>query len=196
MRMSKEVLRGCARIVLEDDGYQVSLKPGPGIVAGARLSIAKGSTIRTVAVRTSVDRDLGLVRRSDGQWRTIMRVGQVIVSTPSSNNPNNLDVFSFDPKLLMEIFDDAVKAKGDQRSDFRLPVFIALDDKESKSGSVLPGLSARAQWRKTITPNEDMLRRTSQSRAGLGFIERVKREFAEINGVDVSKVVVDFRIVA
>jgi hypothetical protein len=194
MRVSKEILRVCARIALEDDGYEVSFKPGPGVVAGSRLSIAKGSTTRTVAVRTSLDRELGLVRRSDGQWRTITKVGEVIVSAPS-NNQNQVEILSFDPKLLAEIFDDAVKAKGDQRSDFRLPVFIPLDDKESKFGSVLRGLSTRAQWRKAITPNEDMLRRASQAR-GLGFIERVKREFAELNGVDVSKVVVDFRIIA
>ena len=30
---------------------------------------------------------------------------------------------------------------------------------------------------------------------GLGFVERVKREFAELNGVDISKVLVNFQII-
>jgi hypothetical protein len=29
----------------------------------------------------------------------------------------------------------------------------------------------------------------------VGFVERVKREFAELNGVDISKVIVNFQII-
>jgi hypothetical protein len=47
-----------------------------------------------------------------------------------------------------------------------------------------------------MKPDEEMLRKSAEQSSARSFIERVKREFYEINGVDVSKVVVEFRIVA
>jgi hypothetical protein len=73
----------------------------------------------------------------------------------------------------------------------RLPLFIPLDDKRlRRTGAVTPGLKEKSQWREIITPDEEMLRKGTAR----GFIERVRREFADINGVDVSKVKVHFAI--
>jgi hypothetical protein len=63
-----------------------------------------------------------------------------------------------------------------------------------RTGAVTPGLKEKSRWQEIITPDEEMLRKGYEQLSARGFIERVKREFAEINGVDVSKVKVRFEI--
>jgi hypothetical protein len=197
MKLTKHVLREAARRVLERRGDLVSPKPGAGIVPGARLTAEKaGSKPRTVSVRTSVDRELGLMRNERGRWRTISKVDEVLVAVPSDDK-TSVEVMSFDPNLLKEIFDEALNKRPNLKKDYRLPLFIPLDDKRlRRTGAVTPGLKEKSQWQEIITPDEEMLRKGTEQSSARGFIERVKREFAEINGVDVSKVIVEFRIVA
>jgi hypothetical protein len=74
---------------------------------------------------------------------------------------------------------------------------MPLDTKRLRStGAIIPGLKEKSIWRKIMKPDEEMLRKSAEQSSARSFIERVKREFYEINGVDVSKVVVEFRIVA
>jgi hypothetical protein len=70
MRLRKSVLRECARLALEGRGFKVELISGPGIVPGARLRAIKGSEEREIAVRSSLDREVGLTRRPNGAWAT------------------------------------------------------------------------------------------------------------------------------
>ena len=68
MKLTKHVLRKAARRVLERRGNEVTPKPGAGIVPGARLTAKKsGSKPRTVSVRTSLVRELGLMRNEQGR---------------------------------------------------------------------------------------------------------------------------------
>jgi hypothetical protein len=66
---------------------------------------------------------------------------------------------------------------------------VSLD--KAKSGMV-SGLKTKTQLREVLA-----LKSVSpQGNANAGFVERVKREFAELMGIDVSKVTVDFHIKA
>ena len=97
-------------------------------------------------------------------------------------------------KTVIAIFNAAVEKVGKRTLSPKAPVFVALDDVPGKgSGALAGGLAAHAKWREEISVKSIAAKLPDQSD---GIIERVKREFAERNEVDVSKVVVEFRIVA
>jgi len=63
----RQVLRRCARDALEGLGYSVRQITAARVVPGARLQVKKsGDSIRPVAVRTSINRKVGLTYRSEG----------------------------------------------------------------------------------------------------------------------------------
>ena len=196
MPISKEQMRDAARRTLTSRLYGPVTVSGPGIVPGARLKATTGPAAgKEIAVRTSRDREVGLLRRYDDRnWRTIPKVHEVVVAVPSLRDPNSLiEVFCFDRQTVIAKFDAAIKKAGKPSLSPKAPVFVALDDiPQSGSGALAGGLGRQAKWREEI-PKSITARLSNQSD---GFIERVKREFAERNGVDVAKVTVEFRIVA
>jgi len=197
MRITKQQLRDAALAAVKIREYAPVLVSGPGIVRGARLKATAGPISgKQVAVRTSQDREVGLLRRDDDRtWRTIPRVRELVVAVPSlTNQESSIEVLCFDSKTVIELFDAAVKKAGKRALSYKAPVFMALEDSPKKgSGALAGGLGAKAKWREEIPVASIAANPPDQSD---GFIERVKREFAERNGVDVSKVVVEFRIVA
>jgi hypothetical protein len=187
MRLRKSVLRECARLALEQRGYRVELMSGPGIVPGARLRAIKGSEERVVAVRVSLDREVGLTRRPDGSWATIPRMDEVVVVVPSNDDSDTAEVLGFAPNVIIAAFDAALAALERANPDFsrKAPIFVDVDD---------VGLKAKAQWQ-TVLPLASVPRHLpSQTGSAVGFIERVRQEFAELHGVDVGNVTVEFRI--
>jgi hypothetical protein len=180
MSITKTQLRTCARAALEQRrGYFVEVDKGQGFVPGARLTASKAGKRIKVAVRTSLDREIGLMRDHDGNWRTIPKVGLVVVAVRAVGDPASVEVFGFDPKILKKEFDAALAAQRERNQDLshKAPIFMSLDE-----------ISGKKQWR-------ELLPLSSVSTQGkVGFIERVKREFAELMGVDVSKVTVDFHL--
>jgi hypothetical protein len=197
MPITKQQLRDGAREAVTNRQYAPVPVSGPGIVPGARLKATSGPAAgQQIAVRTSQDREVGLLRRHDSpRWRTIPKVHEVVVAVPSLTNPDSsIEVLCFDSKTVIAIFDAAVEKAGKRTLSHKAPVFVALDDVPQKgSGALAGGLGAQAKWREEISVESIAAKLPDQSD---GFIERVKREFAERNGVDVSKVVVEFRIVA
>ena len=197
MPITKQQLRDGACEVLTNRQYAPELVSGPGIVPGARLRATAGPAAgKQIAVRTSQDREVGLLRRHDSRkWRTIPKVHEVVVAVPSLTNPDSsIEVLCFDPKTVIALFDAAVEKAGSRTLSYKAPVFMALDDSPQKgSGALAGGLGAKAKWWEEISVESVAAKLPDQSD---GFIERIKREFAERNGVDVSKVVVEFRIVA
>jgi hypothetical protein len=195
MRITKAQLRACARAALEQRrGYLVTVDKGQGFVPGARLTAIKGAREIKVAVRTSLDREIGLMRDHDGNWRTIPKVAMVVVAVPAVDDPASVEVFGFDPKVLKREFDAALAAQLERHPDLshKAPIFVSLDKVSGKAKSgVISGLKTKRQWREVLLLNSVSL---PQGDASVGFIERVKREFAELMGVDVSKVTVDFHI--
>lgn len=197
MLIRKQRLRDAGLEALTTRQYEPKLVSGPGIVPGARLKATAGPIAgEQIAVRTSQDREVGLLRRTDnGKWRTIPKVREVVVAVPSLTDPkSSIEVLCFDSKTVIAFFDAAVEKAGSRALSYKAPVFVALDDIPQKgSGALAGGLAAKAKWRQEIPLPSITAKPTDQSD---GFIERVKREFAERNGVDVTKVIVEFRIVA
>lgn len=104
-------------------------------------------------------------------------------------------MLAFDPAKIKQIFDRALKAmkKKGQDPSLEVPVFVPLDHRSRKDvGHDVVGLADRALYVEHLTAKEVI------SLSGLTpeqkWIDRVKREFAERNGVDVRKVSVEFRI--
>ena len=195
MRITKEQLRKGAWQAVSNRHYAPELVSGPGIIPGARLRATAGPAAgKQLAVRTSKDREVGLLRREDnGKWRTIPKMHEVVVAVPSRTNTESIEVLCFDAKTVIELFDAAVEKAGSRAQSFKTPVFVALEDPQKGSSALAGGLGTKAKWREEIPLPSIAAKLPDQSD---GFVERVKREFAARNGVDVSKVVVEFRIVA
>ena len=132
-QITKELLRGAARHILEERrGYRVTVDKRPGVALGARLRAIQGGEEFKIAVRTSVRREVSLMRRDDGNWRTIPTVDEVVVAVPSEDM-TAIEVIGFDPDRMLEVFDAAIKLRtAIQSSD--APIFVALDE-EMKKGS-------------------------------------------------------------
>jgi len=191
----KTDLRRCARRVLEQRGYRVENMKTPGVLPGARLRAIKGTDVQKIAVRTSFDREVGLTRQPDGRWITMSKVDQVFVVVPASDLPDAAEVFGFTPQILISAFDAALAAWTDNKGKLapKVPIFIALDTPERGAfDPVMVGLKDNAEWREVVT----LSREGSERESTMAFIERVKREYADRNGVDVGNVSVEFRIKA
>ena len=174
---------------------RVELINGPGIVPGARLRTLHGTEERRVAVRISLDREVGLTRHPDGRWVTIPSVDQVLVVVPAADDASMAEVLSFDPDTLIDAFNTALAAVGKNKAKLshKAPIFIALDEpSRARHSEANAGLAAKAQWRELVS----VPRHTSQTASRIGFVDRVRREFAEMMGVDVADVVVEFRLVS
>jgi hypothetical protein len=197
MPITKQQLRDAAWEAVTNRGYKPEPVSGPGIVPGARLKATSGPTAgQQIAVRTSQDREVGLLRRHDSpRWRTIPKVHEVVVAVPSLTNPDSsIEVLCFDSKTVIAIFDAAVRKAGKRTLSHKAPVFVALDDNPQKgSGALAGGLAAKAKWQKEISVESIAAKLPDQLDV---LIERVKREFAQRIGVDVTKVVVEIRMVA
>jgi hypothetical protein len=195
MKLSRSQLRECARLALEQRGFSVELIRGSGILQGARLRAKKGSLTRRVAVRTSLEREVGLTRNSDGNWSTIPRMNEVLVAVPSANDRRSAEILSFDPHVLIREFDAALKSRQRENPDFKIksPIFIALDEVIGGDASK-PALKANSQW-STLVPLTSVSRpHFAQNESETEFFDRVKQEFAERHGFDPSKVTVNFSV--
>ena len=193
--LMKGLMRRAAARVLEDKGFQVKELSGKGIRPGARLSAkrVRGSPFE-VAVRTSRERSLGFSRLSDGSWRTLESVRWVVCVIPDEETSSDFAVFAFESEALKPWFDRALKALQDAKRapELGMPIFIPLDDQPKKNvGHDLVGLKKAAIWSERVNPKE--LQEVPSESMEI-FIDRVKREFAERINVDVSKVVVEFRV--
>jgi hypothetical protein len=205
--MDRTVLRACAQAALERRGYKVEALTRPGVISGARLNATKGDQKFLIAVRTSSNRDVTLLRRPDGEWRTIAEVDRVVVAAPAEDDADTVDVFGFKPNEMLELFKQAAAVQRERNSNLSddLPIRVALDEGRSNGfGKSISGLKNKAAWQKAIPIDDRILELSKKlenkaevskkfekkANAKLGFVERVKREFAELIGVDVSKVTV------
>jgi hypothetical protein len=192
----RQMLRRCAQEAMEQRGYTVRQVTAAGIVPGARLQVKKvGEPKKRVAVRTSKDRKVGLMRDPDtGDWRTIPDADEVVVAVQAQDNPNLAEVFGFEPEVLIRAF-NALAAKAlagkSREKALKSPIFIALDHELDDPDELCSNLKKKSSW-SLIVPLK--LQKTA-AEGNVGFVERVKREFAELNGVDISKVLVNFQII-
>src|SRR4051794_21012518 len=194
----KRELRQVARTVLEQKGFQTEERTGKGIRPGARFKAepAKGPALE-VAVRTGRERSLGFSRLNTSSWRTLQSVQLVVAVVPHQDTPGDFEVLAFESKTLKSWYGKALKAleSADRAPELAAPVFIPLDEQSKKNlGHNIVGLKKAALW--SVRINAQRLENAKLSGDLETFIDRVKREFAERNEVDVSKVSVEFRILA
>lgn len=194
-KLRKAHFRECARKALEDLGYSVEDIGGAGVAPGARLRVSKGLKTSNVAVRTSLERKVGLVRNPDGGWMTVPFVDLVVVVTPSAEHPNCAEVLGFASEVLIEAFDDVLAQRKRRNPDFspKAPIFVALDP--IKRGKVMTqGLNELSKWRRDVplasVPNQQSLR----AERATAFADRVKREYAQLIGAEEEDVTVIFQL--
>jgi hypothetical protein len=194
VKIKKEQLRRSAQVALEAQGYSsIEVVSGPGIVPGARLRAIKNGEPRSIAVRTSSDREVGLLRTPKGNWRTVSHVHLVLTAVPANDAPA-VDVLVFDPNILIEVFRATVEAaekKRGNKSNYKVPVFVPLDDvKNSRTKQVLPGLKHRAAWHAVVPlgqlPEQSLASGNEDHRAR--FFENIKQQIADYVGLDISKI--------
>jgi len=193
-RQKKSELRMIGRTVLEDRGYLTELRTGQGLLPGARLRAKKDGEAFDVAVRTSHQRTLSFTMQTSGRWRGLS-VDLVLAVVPAEKNSESVEVLAFDSTVLKDRFDKALKGleHADRPARYEMPVFVPLDRETRKNvGHGVSNLKEVALWTQRVGAAELKFKISIDSVET--FIDRVKREFAERNQVDVSKVVVEFRI--
>jgi hypothetical protein len=193
-RPKKSLLRQLGREALEDEGYETALKKGQGLLPGARLIAKKDGKLLVVAVRTSHERVLSFTMQTNSHWRTLDNVDPVLAVVPAAKNSEFVDIFAFNAVALKAYFDLASKSLGraDRSSSFEMPIFIPIDKESRKNvGHNVSNLKEIKLW-SAVKAAAMKVKMSDDSQET--FIDRVKREFAERNEVDVSKVVVEFRI--
>jgi hypothetical protein len=138
---------------------------------------------------------VGLTRHPNDKWVTVPNVDEVVFAVPALDGSDAAEVLSYSPDVLVDAFDRALEVqKGRNKAlSHKAPIFIALD--ESADGDlVASGLRSKAQWT-TVIPMGS-IRRLAAAR-GESFVEfrqRVHREFAQLQGLDVHEVDVEFII--
>jgi len=198
-RPRRRDMRGFGAFVLEDCcGYKVKPKSGPRMVPGSQVSATKGAKTIDFAIRTSSSRNMKLNRNADGEWRTIPRVDEVLAVVPAKDNPEKVEVLRFDAATVLKVFNKALAAQKRRGllTPLDAPIMVPLDDtRPSDCEMAVPGLKAHATWSAEF-PISNVFDQIPQRERHAGFVDRVKREFAALIGVDVNKVLVEFRVVA
>lgn len=190
VKLTKVLMRAAAEIALRDRGYEIELVASPGVIPGARLKARKHGVDLQIAVRAASDRELGLVRDGNNRWKTIPRMDAVIAAAPAQGDRHHIEVYWFEAGELLQQFDQELARRLHHKSDFspKAPIFLPLDDREGERGPRQAGLKHLAKWNALV--------QAASVAPVNSFVERVKREFAALNGVDVSRVEVKFRILA
>jgi hypothetical protein len=118
-----------------------------------------------------------------------------LVAVPSETSPDQIEVFQFEKQILEDVFNAALaemESVGKAPAN-EIPIFVPLDGRTTRSlGHSINSVKNRGTCH--LVNVSDL----AQFKEGLdsGFVARVRREFAELIGVEVSKVVVEFRVVA
>jgi len=199
MRLGTKIqLRRAAANALIERGFEVEERSGQGIPSGGRLIArpAKGPALE-VAVRIIPSRSLGFSRAGDGAFRTLKSVQLILAVVRDHEGAGDFAVLAFEAKTLVRCYSKALEQleNAGRSPDLDVPIFIPVDEKSKKNvGHNIAGLKKLALWSSRIDTKQLEDQRLDKDTET--FIERVKREFAERNEVDASKVIVEFRIVS
>lgn len=188
--MKNAEYRLVARSVLKDRGFDVRIAPGQGYLPGARLVAARAGKEIAVAVKASQERAISFTRQSNKRWRTLGIVDWVLVVVPDQQNSEEADVFGFERKVLVRVFDRAWKALENAKRPvgFNMPVFVPIDEVSRKNvGHDVGNLKEHALWSVHLTEAE-LEERTSGKEES--YVDEFRRRFAAENGVDVGEVMI------
>jgi hypothetical protein len=195
MPRKKSSMRAVVPSVLTDRGLKVRVRSSQGVLPGSRLVVKKkGEPEKDIAVKASVERRLSFTKQANGQWRTLHVVDLVLVVVPAEKNGKDTEVLAFESKSLISMFDKAWNAleKAGRSLSYEIPIFIPLDEGSRKNlGHDIANLKALAIWSVRLNPEEVSARNSVENDE---FYDRIKRQIAEHNGVDISKVEFEYRI--
>jgi hypothetical protein len=194
MRIKKSTMRGLVPSVLVSRRLaDVRARSGQGLLPGSRLIAKEDGREIDIAVKASLERSLSFTKQSEDQWRTVGAVDLVVAVVPSLDSAN-VEVLAFDALSLVAMFDKAWKAleRAGRALSFEIPIFIPLDEVSRKNvGHDIANLKKLAKWSSCLSPEDLKARSSVQSEE---FYDRIRREIADRNGVDVSKVELEVRI--
>jgi hypothetical protein len=141
-----------------------------------------------------MDRKVGLTRDPEtGNWRTIPSSHLVVIAVPAQNNPDCAEVFGFNPKTIIRAFDalerKALSGKPKAKAS-KSPLFMALDHQLDDKNDLRSNLKRKSVWSTVVAlkPQGRPVDRNGE------FVDRIRREFAELNGVDIGSVTVNLVI--
>jgi hypothetical protein len=194
--MKKTTMRAVVPSVLAEHGFEnIRVISQQGVLRGARLLAVRDGHEVEIAVKATLERAISFTKQSKARWRTASAVDLVVAVVPAPNSREAIEVHIFESKAIVEEFDKAWKAlqAAGRSLSFEIPIFIPLDKVSRKNvGHDIADLKARA--RPMIPLNAEEIKARSSSETTQTFYDRVKQEFADKVGVDVSKVEVEFRI--
>jgi hypothetical protein len=193
----KSRLRYAAAQALIAKGFEINERTGKGIRPGAGwvATSAEGSELE-VAVRICPQSSLSSSRRPDGRFK--FENSQLLLAVaPDQESAGDFTAFAFQCETLKSWYKKALQALADagRSPELDVPIFIPLHEHSKRNvGHNIAGLKKAALWSARI----EAKRLKDQELGGQSesFFDRVKREFAERNQVDVNKVQVKFRILA
>jgi hypothetical protein len=189
--MKKETLRAAAKLALARKFQDVRVGKAQGVIPGARLQYIDSGANQQAAVRTSNDREVGLLRDRHGEWRTLSKVQLVLVAVPAKSDDELIEVLAFDPSQLKRVFDDVVKRTEKGRRSptrFKAPIFLPLDAVKGKREQ---GLRALSEWTETIA-EADVPEAAVTESDSLSAVEAIRDGIAKGLGVDASRVELTF----
>ncbi len=157
----------------------------------ARASAFQGAEDANVAVRTSLERKVGPRSQSNGGWMTVPSVDRVVVVTPSAEDPNCAEVLGFASEPSSR---PSMRCSPSARE--QIPTFLRklrFSWRLILSGAARQrneGLKELSKWRRDV-PLASVPGQQS-SKDGQVFVDRTKREFAQLIGVAEEDVTVNF----
>jgi hypothetical protein len=203
MYTNQRPLRRAAEKALRMKGFKTLVQVGSG---GARVAIESGGRKGLALVRTSSDRWVGWMRK-DGEWKGFDEAEVIIVSSIDNvQRPRMIEIYAFDPKIVRDAFEKNLAARVAANPRFKVtaPVFVGLDNcKKGKPSSVSSNLSASALWMLKLPIDEADPASAAENTNSPAktpvetrekFAARVRQEFADLVGVPVDKVGIEFRV--
>lgn len=212
-------LRAAAREALEQQGHKVAPVKGTG---GAQVDLEHNGKRSWAFVRTSADRWIGWMRDElTGDFKGFDEDASLVVvaSLDSKTKPTCIEVHAFNPTDVQTAFRTNLAARkaSNPALSHNAPIFVCLDRMErgvpADTGSGLkekalwstslpfPGVAAgsstaKAEPSSTEAPEEkfDAGFQPSKRETAEGFAARVRQEFADLMGVSVEKVRVEFHV--
>lgn len=212
-------LRAAAQAALEQQGHKVVPVKGTG---GAQVDLEHDGKRSWAFVRTSADRWIGWMRDgSTGDFKGFDEDASLVViaSLDSKTKPTRIEIYAFNPTDVQAAFRANLVARKASNPDLahKAPIFVCLDRMErGVPADTSSGLKEKALWSTSLpfsgvaaegstVKAEPNLTEAPAEKSGAnvqppryetteGFAARVRQEFADLVGVPVEKVRVEFHV--
>jgi hypothetical protein len=202
-KVTKPRLREAAALALRERGFEVNQMRARGVRPGTRVEAIKDGVVLEIAVRSSFNREVSLLKNQSGSWRTVPHVDEVVVAAAHPDDASMVEILGFDRDDVIAEFDKVVAAMekaGNRKSAYKAPVFLSLDKEKIIAGEVIDGLKSKYIWRSEValtrlaeTGSSAVKPSTLTERIERKIVE-LKHDLAELNAVDVDQVSFDVRI--